>query len=199
MCPAGANDDQNRSLSLAEAEALLGEIVRLRSEIANLEGQVGQLNQLAYRDPLVNLPNRRSFLHGLQGLIARVERYKTPCSILFIDVDGLKKINDHFGHTAGDQALMEIAQALVGCVRRTDSVARIGGDEFGVLLEGTDELGAWQMGLRIVESVVGHTFRIDGNALPLSVAVGVGMIEAGDDVESVLGRADKEMYRVKAA
>lgn len=192
-----ANDD--RVISLVEAEALIGEIERLRGDIDTLEARVGQLDELAHRDSLVQLPNRRSFLASLDRLIARIERYGHPAAMLFIDVDGLKLINDKFGHVAGDEALIKVAQLLVASIRKSDCVARIGGDEFGILLEHADESKAWQMALRIVETVVGSQFCVDGSCLPLSVAVGVGMIEPGDNPQTVIGRADKQMYRVKTA
>lgn len=186
-------------VSLTDAEALIGEIDRLRAEVARLEGRVMELDQLAYRDALVGLPNRRSFLDKLENLIARAERYGDSAALLFVDLDGLKQINDKFGHTAGDAALVEVAKLLVTTVRNSDSVARIGGDEFAILLERADELSAWQMGLRVVETVVGAQFCVNGSCLPLSVAVGVGVIRPGDTVQSVMDRADREMYRVKAA
>ncbi len=187
------------ALTLSDAEALIREIDRLRSEIAMLEQRVSQLDELAHRDALVGLPNRRSFVARLEALIARVERYGDEAAMLFIDLDGLKRINDKFGHAGGDQALIQVAQMLSVSVRKSDYVARIGGDEFGILLERIDERGAWEMALRIVETVVGSQFCVDGSCLPLSVAVGVGQIHADDDPQSVIARADKEMYRVKAA
>lgn len=192
-----ANDEG--SLSLADAEALLSEINRLTAQVASLEESIGELQELANSDPLVNLPNRRRFLADVQRMIGRVERYGASAAVLFVDVDGLKGINDKFGHSAGDEALVEIGQLLVASVRKSDSVARIGGDEFGIILEHSDELRAWQMALRVVETVVGSEFCVDGKCLQLSVAVGVGKIEPGDTPEAVLARADKEMYRVKAA
>jgi diguanylate cyclase (GGDEF)-like protein len=187
------------ALTLSDAEALIREIDRLRSEITTLEQRVSQLDMLAHRDPLVDLPNRRSFLAVLEALIGRVERYGDEAAMLFVDLDGLKRINDKFGHAAGDQALIQVGQMLVSSVRKSDYVARIGGDEFGILLERVDERGAWEMALRIVETVVGSQFCVDGCCLPLSVAVGVGPVRADDDPQSVIARADKEMYRVKAA
>ena len=192
-----ANDD--RLVSLAEAEALVGEIDRLRAELDKVEARLHQLDKLAHQDSLVQLPNRRSFLAGLERAIARVERHGHATAILFVDVDGLKSINDTFGHKAGDEALVEIAQLLVASARSTDCVARLGGDEFGILLEHLDEQGAWIMALRVVENVVGSEFCVDGTCLQLSVAVGVGMIAPGDDPQTVIDRADKEMYRVKAS
>ncbi|MBA2771697.1 MAG: GGDEF domain-containing protein, partial [Sphingomonas sp.] len=179
------------ALTLSDAEALIAEIDRLRAQIASLEQRVSQLDRLAHRDPLVDLPNRRSFLISLEALIGRVERYGDQAAMLFVDLDGLKRINDKFGHAAGDQALIQVAQMLVASVRKSDYVARLGGDEFGILLERVDERGAWHMALRIVETVVGSQFCVDGCCLPLSVAVGVGAIRADDDPQSVIARADK--------
>jgi diguanylate cyclase (GGDEF)-like protein len=195
MLQSVAKDDG--AITLADAEALIGEIDRLRGQVAKLEARVARLDQLANRDPLADLPNRRGFLVSLERLIARVERYGGPAAMLFVDLDGLKTINDSFGHKAGDQALLEVAQRLVSCVRESDCVARIGGDEFGVLLEHADELSAWQTALRVVEVVAGAEFCVDGTCLPLSVAVGVAEIRPGDSCQSVMHRADKEMYRVK--
>ena len=190
-----ANDD---GVSLAEAEVLVGEIERLRAELHKIAARVGQLDELAHQDSLVHLPNRRSFLDSMERAIGRVERYGHPAAMLFVDVDGLKSINDTFGHKAGDEALIEVAQMLVVSVRKTDCVARLGGDEFGILLEQMDEPKAWQMALRVVEHVVGSQFCVNGSCLRLSVAVGVGMIKPGDNPQAVIERADKEMYRLKA-
>lgn len=190
---------KDQLLSISDPEALMSEIDRLRAEVASLEERVRHLDELAHSDPLLGLPNRRSFRQRLEAMIAAVERYGDPAAMLFIDLDGLKGINDRFGHRAGDQALIQVAGILVSNVRKSDFVARIGGDEFAILLERADEQGARDMAKRIVESVTGAQFRIGGNCLPLSVAVGVGAIIAGDEPDAVIDRADKEMYRVKAA
>lgn len=167
--------------------------------MAALEDRVQHLHELAHTDPLLGLPNRRSFLERLEEMIAGVERYGDPAAMLFVDLDDLKRINDRFGHKAGDQALIHVSKLLVSTVRKSDFVARIGGDEFGVLLQRANERGAWEMALRIVESVTQSEFSIDGTCFRLSVAVGVGAISPGDDPQAVMDRADKEMYRVKAA
>ena len=190
-----ANDDDG--ISLDEAIALLDEIKRLRAQLEAGEARVLELDRLAHRDPLVDLPNRRSFLGKLEQLIARVDRHGTDAALLFVDVDGLKAINDKFGHGAGDQALTEISGLLVASVRKSDFVARLAGDEFGILLEHADELSAWSMALRVVETVDECEFCVGGVCLPLSVAIGVGVIQPGDTADSALARADKEMYRIK--
>ncbi len=192
-----ANDDE--VVSLSEAEALVCEIERLRAQVAKLEATIGELDRLAYRDPLVDLANRRSFLASLEQLIARVERYGGPAAMVFVDVDGLKQINDRLGHEAGDSALVRVAKMLVETARESDCVARLGGDEFAILVEHADELGAWQLGLRVVERVTQSQVCVNGSWVRLSVAVGVGIIQPGDTPEAVMARADKAMYRVKAA
>lgn len=185
-------------LSLDDAAALIGEIERLRAEVGRLEARIAHLDELAHRDPLLDVPNRRCFLANLEKLIARVDRYSEPAAMIYVDVDGLKKINDTFGHRAGDAALGEVAKMLVTTVRRSDSVGRLGGDELGILLERADELSAWHMALRVVETVVGSRFCIDGVCLPLSVAVGVTPIQSGDTPHAVMDRADRQMYRIKS-
>lgn len=190
-----ANDPGD--LSLEDAIVLVDEIERLRAELARSEARLAELDRLAHRDALVDLPNRRSFLERLERILVRVQNHGARAALLFVDVDGLKAINDKFGHGAGDKALVQVSRSLVASVRGSDFVGRLAGDEFGILLEDLDELSAWQMALRIVETVDDCQFCIDGVCLPLSVAVGVGKIEPGDTAELVLARADREMYRIK--
>lgn len=186
-------------LSRAAAQSLVDEIERLRAEVASLEARVSELDELAYQDPLVELPNRRCFFRDLEQLIRRAERYDEPSAMIFVDVDGLKRINDQFGHEAGDAALVEVSKMLVGCVRKSDIVARLAGDEFGVLMPNADELGAWQMALRIVEASLTARVPGYGRDLPLSVAVGVALVQPSDEPQAVITRADKAMYRIKAS
>ena len=119
--------------------------------------------------------------------------------MLFVDLDGLKIINDTFGHRAGDEALIQVAALLAKGVRHSDVVARIGGDEFGILLEASDENDAHETATRLVDQICGCEFIHDGDPMPLSVAIGVGMIDSLDTAETVMDRADEAMYRRKAA
>jgi diguanylate cyclase (GGDEF)-like protein len=184
---------------ISNTEGLLREIARLRDEIARLEGKVQQLDQLAHLDPLIGLPNRRGFMRQLDALIARVQRYGDHGAMLFVDIDGLKGINDRHGHQAGDEALIRVSEMLVSGVRSGDCVARLGGDEFGILLEHADEAIAAETATRLVERIAACEFSHEGAPLPLSVAIGVGIIAAADDAEAVMARADEAMYRKKAA
>ena len=178
---------------------LVEEIGRLRGQVAQLQERVELLDRLAHQDSLINLPNRRGFMRELERLIDRGRRYGHSAAMLFVDLDGLKMINDSFGHKAGVEALIQVAALLARGVRRSDLVARIGGDEFAILLENADEESARETAARLVDLVCGCEFRHDGDELPLSVAIGVAVIDGDDDSQSVMARADEEMYRRKAA
>ena len=186
-------------LDQGDSHALAAEVTRLREEVARLQGRIDQLDQLAHQDVLIGLPNRRGFMRQLDQLIARVTRYDETAAMLFIDVDGLKLINDSFGHKAGDEALIFVAELLVRGVRASDYVARIGGDEFGILLEHADEESAAETASRLVSQIAGCEFCYEGSCLPLSVAIGFSLIAKGDTSEDVIERADLAMYAEKAA
>ena len=188
-----------RLLDHSDSKALAAEIARLRDEVARLQCRVDQLDQLAHQDVLIGLPNRRGFMRQLNQLIARINRYDEMAAMLFIDVDGLKLINDSFGHKAGDEALMFVAELLVRGVRASDYVARIGGDEFGILLEHANESSAAETASRLVSQIAGCEFCYEESCLPLSVAIGFSLIAKGDSSEDVIERADLAMYAEKAA
>lgn len=174
------------------------EIAILRAALDKCASRIAELDRLAHLDTLVQLPNRRNFLSRLESSIAEVNRHGAEGAVLFLDVDGLKSINDKFGHEVGDKALVEVAKLLVSSVRTADVVARLSGDEFAILLERTDELSAWRMAERVVETVDEFHFYVGSVCVDLSIAVGVAMIEHGDTSQTVLTRADREMYRIKA-
>ena len=182
--PTGADDSEH-------------EVERLRGEVVRLEQKIEQLDRLAHEDSLVNLPNRRGLMRLMARLIDRVRRYGESAAVLFVDVDGLKTINDSLGHPAGDEALLRVAECLVQGVRASDWVTRLGGDEFAVLLEHTDEERARQTARRLVDVVAECGFAYGGTAMPLSIAIGVAMIHPSDRAEEVIARADAEMYQVK--
>lgn len=177
----------------------LDELDRLRERIAQLEERVRHLDALAHQDPLIGLANRRGFMRELDTLLDRVRRYDESAAMLFIDLDGLKQINDRFGHKAGDEALMQVACLLREGVRKSDCVARIGGDEFGILLAHTDEARACDTAQRLTSQIENHDCVCDGNSVKVAVAIGVTMIAQEDTPEAVIARADRAMYQQKAA
>ena len=186
-------------MDVADVGQLVSEIGALRARVAQLQERIEQLDLLAHEDSLVALPNRRGFMRALERLIDRVGRYQEKTALLFVDLDGLKLINDSFGHQAGDEALIQVARLLVGGVRKSDLVARIGGDEFAILLVHSDEDTARETAARLIDMIAGSDFTHDGEALPLSVAIGAAIIHADDTPEAAMARADREMYRRKAA
>lgn len=189
----------DRVVYSVDTEALMEEIARLRGQVARLESRCEELDREAHHDALVPVANRRGLVRQLDMLIARRERHDEHAALLFVDVDGLKYLNDTFGHAAGDAALIYLAQLMVGAVRQTDLVARLGGDEFAILLDHADEPSAMETANRLVNAVADSDFMHHGQPLPLSVAIGITAIEQGDTAEAVLDRADQEMYRDKAA
>ena len=189
----------DRPSDVVDVEQLISEISTLRGKVAQLQERVEQLDMLAHEDSLVGLPNRRGFMRALERVIDRVSRYQEKAALLFVDLDGLKVINDSFGHLAGDGALIQVARLLVGGVRKSDIVARIGGDEFAILLGHSDEEMARETATRLVDLIAGSDFIHDGQTLPLSVAIGAAEIHGDDTPESAMTRADQEMYRRKAA
>lgn len=186
-------------LDCSDSQSLVDEISRLRAEVARLEARIEDLDRLAHHDSLVPLPNRRGFSRQLEKAIDRAERYGDNCAMLFVDVDGLKMVNDSFGHHAGDAALIHVAELLVGGVRQSDCVARFGGDEFAILLEHADETEASETAQRLADMIATVEFCFDGSCIPLSAAIGIALIGKGDTPESVINRADRAMYEEKAA
>jgi len=183
----------------ADPQALLGEIEHLRSEVARLQSRVEHLDRLSCMDPLVPAANRRGLVKQLSMVLARHERHGVPAAMLFVDVDGLKTINDRHGHGAGDAALVHLTELMSSGVRKTDLVARIGGDEFVIMLDHCTLDVAVETARRLAEQVADSDLIFNGTALELSVAIGLAMIERGDTPETVLDRADQAMYRQKNA
>jgi diguanylate cyclase (GGDEF)-like protein len=175
------------------------EIEQLREKIARLEERVLTLDALAHQDVLVSVPNRRGFMRELEALIGRVSRYGESAAMLFVDIDGLKRINDSFGHKAGDEALIQVAAALTNGVRKSDCVGRLGGDEFGILLAHATEETARETANRLTAAIEEQESHCDGNRLPLSVAIGATLIGANDTPDAVIARADRAMYAEKSA
>lgn len=193
----GAMSDQVTDVS--DVDQLIAEISALRGKVAQLQERVEQLDLLAHEDSLVGLPNRRGFIRALERLLDRMDRYDEQGAVLFVDLDGLKAINDTLGHQAGDEALIQVSRLLVGGVRKSDLVARIGGDEFAILLGHSTEDSARDAAHRLIETIAASEFTHCGQTLPLSVAIGASAVHADDTPEAALARADEEMYRRKAA
>ena len=138
-----------------------------------------ELRNLANTDFLTELLNRRSFVSGLERELARVHRTKTSSTVAFLDLDHFKRVNDTFGHPAGDHVLQEFASLVSGQCRQNDLVARLGGEEFAVLLSDSDLNAARIWADRIRTRVADNRF---GRDIPVSITVSVGLVELNENV-----------------
>jgi diguanylate cyclase (GGDEF)-like protein len=156
-------------------------------------------DQLSVTDDLTHLYNSRYLNEALRRETKRASRNGRPLSLLFIDLDGFKSINDGHGHLCGSRALVEAAAVIRSSARETDVVARFGGDEFALVLPDTGGEGAYMVGERIREKIAAHVFLIpDGLALRLTASVGVATLpDAASSAEELIHAADAAMYLVK--
>lgn len=160
---------------------------------------VAELEHLSSHDSLTQLLNRRAFEQRLTGEIAAGIRAGAPLGLLLIDIDHFKRVNDRLGHQAGDAVLREVADRLAAAVRRSDVLARVGGEEFGVLLPDTDAPGIRQAAERLRLAVCGRPLDRPEGPLEVTVSVGASMRLSGEsDAEAMLRRADQALYRAKA-
>ncbi len=177
--------------------SLLNEVQQLRSELSEARDRVGDLEKLADRDPLLDVLNRRAFARELNRVMAMIDRYGVTASLVFIDLNDLKKINDGNGHGAGDAALEVVAETLKAMVRQTDSVGRLGGDEFGVLLLQTDQAQSEKKAQGLAEAIAAKA--VDWKSGPFSISISWGAVEIvkGVSAEQAMERADSAMYEAK--
>ncbi len=153
----------------------------------------------ALTDPLTGVHNRGSMEQHLEHQVLSSIRHHTPLSVLMIDLDYFKSINDTHGHMVGDAVLTETAKTIVKCTRNSDVVFRYGGEEFVVILTNTRAAGAQLLGERICSAVAGRPVPVSGTTIPVTVSVGVAELKAGDGSVDLLERADQQLYRAKLA
>lgn len=158
------------------------------------------IRRLAHYDTLTGLPNRAMFMDRLRHALAAARREHRPFALLFVDIDNFKPINDQFGHQTGDQLLVEIAERMVLCVRESDTVARIGGDEFVVILHSLNshaEDDARQVAEKMRASLC-TPFTIDSRTLSVSSSIGIALYpEHGTEMQDLMRHADHAMYLAK--
>ena len=153
----------------------------------------GTWRELAVTDPLTGLANHRQLVNALEAEIKRSRRTAQPLAVVLLDLDGLKQINDRYGHLAGSLAIRRVAEALLGSCRATDTAARFGGDEFALVLPETGEAAAWHVARGVVDRLA-----TDAEKPNLSISVGVAVYPGhGETVEALLNAADVALYETK--
>jgi diguanylate cyclase (GGDEF)-like protein len=175
----------------AEVDALAAELEASRARIVELEERIDI-------DPLTEIRNRRGFARELARSLAYVKRYGTSAALIYIDLDGFKLVNDRHGHAAGDAVLKAVAAALVRHVRTSDIVARMGGDEFAVLLWNVRGAVAAAKAAALEAAVYATPVRWSTSTLAVGASAGMTTLGALDTPAEVLARADAAMYARKA-
>lgn len=204
------------SYRITHAGEHLGELQISRSrrftegQLASLESLLGALlyplrNALLYReavsralsDSLTQAGNRLALNQALEREVQLALRQRTPLSLIVADIDHFKSINDRFGHAYGDEALKAMANCTRDCLRAVDGFYRLGGEEFVILLNNTDEPAATLVAERIRTAVEGMQFAIDGITVPLTLSLGVATRKQDETAQDLLQRCDKLMYLAK--
>ena len=151
----------------------------------------------AYRDPLTGAYNRRAFDDHLAHEVATARRAGTPLSLVVIDIDHFKAINDHFGHLTGDRALQAVVRTADETMRGADLLYRYGGEEFVLLLNNTDRKGALRLAERVRRELEWREHELGGGTLKMTASFGVATLEGGEEGETLFAKADAALYRAK--
>src|SRR5579864_5826617 len=199
-----AKPDSTEFLGITEAEmtpavsaavqGLLGEIDDLRGEVGRLKGRLAEIEDLADRDALTPLLNRRALLRELARIRTFSQRYGSPASLVYFDLDDLKGVNDRLGHAAGDAALSAVADRLLAHVRESDVVGRMGGDEFAVILVQADQSTAEAKAAALARAIEAEPLKFGEWSAPLHISWGVREITADAEPEALVADADAAMF-----
>lgn len=181
------------AVSLA-VSALLERVDDLNRELSRTKENLAEIERLVDVDCLAPIPNRRAFMRRLTWAVSMLERYNHPTAILYFDINDFKKINDVYGHAAGDLAIRHVSELLSNTLRESDFIARIGGDEFAIIMYHATEEAAKRRGKKIAEALKASPIVYQGNTIELSTAFGFYAVKNGDDAESALSAADMTMY-----
>jgi diguanylate cyclase (GGDEF)-like protein len=202
------DDDADKELSFVDKEGkkrvfhircphIFDEKIILVSDVTQIKAHTDALEHMALHDPLTNLPNRTLFYDRIKQAILYGQREKKTFALFMIDIDSFKEINDTLGHYIGDIVLKEVGKRLKGVLRESDTIARIGGDEFAILLPGSDIKYSRQVASRL-QNVMKTPCTIESNSLYLRISVGISLYpEHGEDADPLMRRADVAMYSAK--
>jgi diguanylate cyclase (GGDEF)-like protein len=191
--PAIKPRQKTRSLAMRLAD----EIDALKRELTSAHARLAELETRVDEDALTGLLNRRGFVKSLERALAFVRRYRATAALAFLDLDGFKAVNDRHGHAAGDWVLGRVGRLIAGSVRASDVVARVGGDEFVVLLWNLSEAQAAAKARSFEETAEASPFERDGCRYEIGLSAGFTMLTAEDSGDAALARADAAMYARK--
>jgi diguanylate cyclase (GGDEF)-like protein len=176
---------------------LMHEVDRLRQDVQAANRRVEDAARAADQDMLLPVLNRRAFVRELSRFIAFAERYGTPSSLLFFDLNNFKPVNDTYGHAAGDAVLKHFAESIATQVRDSDVVARLGGDEFGVILAHVSPQQATKKADAIAHVLRTRPPQWRGKRLTIGFSYGVYELRAGESADTAMAHADQAMYAQK--
>ena len=173
--------------------------VAIYTDVSQIRKSQQQLTHLAHHDALTNLPNRALFFERLEHCLERAARHEKQVAVIFVDLDHFKHVNDSLGHSHGDQLLVAVAELLTSAIRNEDTVARIGGDEFTILIEEVRDRGSL---VRLIEKILNtfdHEFLLADSSVRVTPSLGISLSpDDGRDAETLMRNADAAMYRAKS-
>ena len=212
----GKNQRHSCTYRLRLGEELLGELSFCRkkrfakAETNQLETILCQVlypvrNAILYKravvssqvDPLTGTNNRAAFDSAIEKEVERSHRHHMPLSLAVIDIDFFKQVNDNYGHSTGDSVLRKVTEVIKDTLRASDELFRYGGEEFTVILNGTDNDGATNVAERIREEIENAYFEHEDGTLPLTVSIGISSLTTRDDAKRLFNKADAALYRAK--
>jgi len=177
---------------------LMAEVDRLKRDLENSRERMRELEDMADQDPLVPVLNRRAFMRELERAMSYAKRYGGIASVIYLDLDGFKQINDVHGHAAGDAVLRAVVDLLLANIRQSDVIGRIGGDEFAVILMQTPIDLAAEKAKSLLGLVRDLKVAFEDRIVQPSATAGPSSIDDGEDAAAVLAQADLAMYANKA-
>ena len=197
---AGARDFIMKPYDFVELDARVRNTMEVRLLYKSVNENRRLMEQQAQHDALTGLPNRRLLLDRLENTLEQARRHQRQVGLLYMDLDGFKEVNDRYGHACGDQLLVQVAERVRNAIRRADTVARIGGDEFIVLLPEVCDVSDAERPAKKLLSVLRTPFALPEGEVQISGSIGMALYpENGDDMERLIASADTALYSAKRA
>lgn len=191
--------DQHQQQLAAQMKELARKLQEMEAEAEKTRSALARQRYKSLRDPLTELPNREAYQERVRAEFNRWQRYQHPLSLAICDLDHFKKINDSFGHQAGDRVLKVIGRSISKRLRTVDFFGRYGGEEFVAILPETNLQDAYDLLEKIRAAIANTAFNYKEQPLDITLSIGVAEFRAGDTIDAVFARADKALYSAKAA